>query len=95
MGPGYRDALRSYRVIIDDVKRGKLRLAEELDFEVSPGSHTVRLAIAWTGSPVVRVNVEPGEVVTLVGRPGKSGVSPIDLFGRTRWVGLQIDHDRS
>jgi hypothetical protein len=46
----WRDKRRAYKVLIDGAEIGRIRDGETRDFPVSPGQHTVRVKIDWTGS---------------------------------------------
>jgi hypothetical protein len=61
-----RDRGRSYRIEIDGRRVGKLRRGETAKYPVTPGTHTVRARIDWTGSPALPVEVSadaPARVV--------------------------------
>ena len=61
----FHDRLRSYRVIVDGNDVGRIRAGEAWEYDVSPGHHTIRLRIDWTGSPSLAIQFSPGEVVEL------------------------------
>lgn len=52
-----RDRGRNYRIEIDGTRVGTLERGETAKYRVSPGRHTVRARIDWTGSPALRVDV--------------------------------------
>jgi len=88
-GP-YRDARRSYRVLVDDEERAALRPGEHVDVPLPPGRHLVRAAIDWTGSPEVPVDLPRGRRVELVVRPaGPAWTALLQLVGRTRYLRLE------
>jgi hypothetical protein len=68
----WRDRIRAYRVKIDGVQAGSLRAGETLDFAVSPGDHTVQVAIDWCTSPLREVRVGDGQTAQLTCRSGGS-----------------------
>jgi hypothetical protein len=90
-GTAYRDYLRRYRVMIDGHEVGKIRNDEVLDFAVDPGEHTVRLTIAWTGSPDVAVTVEPGELATLATRARPAVAGLLDSLTRRGYIDLVVE----
>lgn len=55
---GSRDRFRSYKVFIDDREVGKLKRGESATFELSPGTHTVQVAIDWKRSASFTVSGE-------------------------------------
>ncbi|HMH90094.1 MAG TPA: hypothetical protein VK586_03315 [Streptosporangiaceae bacterium] len=65
----YRDALRSYRLEVDDVARGRLKPGQAMAVEVEPGRHAVRARLDWSGSPPEEVGLGPGEEVRLLVQP--------------------------
>jgi hypothetical protein len=69
--PGWRasDSLRGYRVLIDDQTVGRLRRGQQQDFQVTPGTHTVRVKIEAGISSEVAIDVKGGDVVTLTCEP--------------------------
>ena len=71
----WRDRLRSYVVMVDGVRAGKVRGGAELVIGVAPGIHRVEARIDWTGSGPLDVVVPAGGVAVLVVQPagGASG----------------------
>lgn len=69
--PGWRasDSLRGYRVLIDDQTVGRLRRGQQQDFQVTTGTHTVRVKVEGGGSAEVAIDVRGGGVVTLTCEP--------------------------
>ena len=56
-----RDSSRQrYTVILDGVDRG-----EPGDFAVAPGRHIVRVAVGWTGSPELSVDVGAAQTIEI------------------------------
>src|SRR5438105_10701211 len=68
-GGGGRDRFRSYTVLVDDQKVGKLRRGEEGEFSVAPGKHRLRLKIDWKDSAEWGVTLAAGEVGDFVCGP--------------------------
>ncbi|WP_328752788.1 hypothetical protein OHT57_45145 [Streptomyces sp. NBC_00285] len=67
---GYRDFLRSYAVLIDEVPVGKIRRGQTLHLEVPASSHQLRLTIAWCSSASMTADVEAGTPTCFVCAPG-------------------------
>ena len=65
--PPYFDMLRSYKIYIDGVYRGKIKIDEMQEFEVDNGSHTVCAKIDWGRSNELLVNVNDSIVELEVG----------------------------
>ena len=88
-----RDRWRSYWVMIDGQRVGRLRLGGRLVTAVAAGRHTVQVRIDWTGSRNVHVFLhEDGEVVLTVHPAG----SPFDIwqvFGNDKWLTLRVSVD--
>jgi hypothetical protein len=58
---GRLDRLRSYRILLDEIQIGELRPGETWSETVTPGTHTLRLKIDWTGSARATFNVNANE----------------------------------
>jgi hypothetical protein len=69
---GSRDIFRSYTVMPDGAKMGKIRRGGSLEISVAPGNHEVFLQIDWCRSPVIEFAAEGGETIKLNCRPGNS-----------------------
>ncbi|MFS8100457.1 hypothetical protein LFM09_25340 [Lentzea alba] len=65
----WRDRARRYWIEINGVRSGQIGHDEHLEFPVQPGVYDLRAAIDWTGSPVVRLSVAPGQTVRLTVEP--------------------------
>jgi hypothetical protein len=72
----FRDAKRSYRVLVDREVRGRVREGDVLTLTVAPGAHTVQARLDWTGSVEQAVDLEPGSTTTLIVAPA----------GQRRWL---------
>ena len=91
----YRDALRSYRLEVDDVARGRLRPGEAMTVEVEPGRHAVRARLDWTGSPREEVSLGPGEEARLLVQPaGTAGTALPRMLGRTGYLRITAQPPR-
>ncbi|PWT70168.1 MAG: hypothetical protein C5B59_21100 [Bacteroidetes bacterium] len=62
--------VRTYHVFIDGVEVGSIRDGASEEFVVTPGNHTIQCKIAWYGSPVFPVLVEPERIEYLVVKSG-------------------------
>lgn len=60
------DVLRSYTVVIDGHKVGRLRLGQSELFSVDPGRHSVQVKIDRFASPAVEVEVHEGSTLEMV-----------------------------
>jgi len=58
LGNGWQDRFRAYVVLIDNGAVGKLKRGESARFELSPGPHTVQVAIDWKRSAAFDVSGE-------------------------------------
>ena len=54
----WQDRFRAYVVLIDDRAVGKLKRGESARFELSPGPHTVQVAIDWKRSAAFDISGE-------------------------------------
>ena len=61
---GGRDRLRAYKVLIDGQDVGKLKPGQSLQLEVSPGPHSVQVAVDWKRSARFDVSGDREEVLT-------------------------------
>jgi hypothetical protein len=66
---GWRDRAGAYRVELDDLEVGTLPHDTAFTLPVAAGTHVVRGAISFTGSPKVEVQVRPGETTVVRIRP--------------------------
>lgn len=83
----YRDSLRAYHLEVDGAHVGEVRPGESVNCDLSPGSHSVRACIDWTGSPTIEVDVPPGGSICLrVEATGASGLAA--LFKRESYLRL-------
>jgi hypothetical protein len=53
------DRARKYKVMVDGQEVGRVGNGESESFEVAPGHHEVHMAIDWTRSPSVELDVPP------------------------------------
>jgi hypothetical protein len=91
----YRDALRSYALEVDDVRRGRIKPGQTVAIDVEPGPHTVRARISWTGSPRHEVNLGPGEEIRLRVEPaGTPDMALSQLAGRTGYLRIAAEQSQ-
>ena len=60
------DRARKYGIVVDGTKVGTLSPGASLAVAVSPGHHTYRAKIDWSGSPEYNANLEDSEQVNLL-----------------------------
>ncbi|GGN65725.1 hypothetical protein GCM10011579_036470 [Streptomyces albiflavescens] len=51
----------AFKVRIDGVVAGRIRVGATVEFPVTPGTHQLQLTIAWYASLPLSVDVRPGE----------------------------------
>jgi hypothetical protein len=56
----YADALRQYRVLIDDVEAAKIRPGQTIDIDLAPGRHRVVAVIDWARSNPFEFDAQTG-----------------------------------
>ena len=61
------DKLRAYKIYINGIHRGDIRVGETKEFPVSDGFHTVQAKIDWCGSRELHVEVRDSAVALEVG----------------------------
>ena len=61
----YRDRVRIYKVLVDGKEVGKIGNDSVMEFDISPGTVTVKGKIDWCSSPALEVAIEPGQKVTV------------------------------
>jgi hypothetical protein len=65
------NAARRYKIYIDDVKVGAIRVGKTIEIPVAPGRHRIKAKIDWCSSPELIVTVGPGQRAALaVGTSG-------------------------
>ena len=66
---GWVDAIRLWRVLIDEDEVGNIRRLQSATFKVEPGHHTVQMRISLWGSPHLVLQLGPDERAVLTCRP--------------------------
>jgi hypothetical protein len=54
----YANAVRAYKVFVDNECVGKIRAGQEKRFELNAGTHTVRFEIDWCGSQEITFEIK-------------------------------------
>jgi hypothetical protein len=87
----WRDAGRDYRVILDAREISRIPDGSSLDLEVTPGQHTLRLRIDWTGSRSVTFFISAGQIKEFTCGPAR-GIAIVllleSIIRRDRYVVL-------
>jgi hypothetical protein len=86
----WRDGGRSYGLIVDGEKVAKIRRGQHLEHPLAPGEHEIYMKISWCRSPVVRINVSPGDVIRLHCAPGGPATEALGdvLVGSKGYISL-------
>jgi hypothetical protein len=69
---GWRDRARSYDVVIDGERVAKIKRGSQVELPVAPGRHEIVLRIDWCGSPVLELEIQPGDSTQLSCAPSGS-----------------------
>lgn len=86
------DRLRAYEIEIDGIRRGKLRRQQELRFDLAEGTHRVRAAIDWSGSPTIEVFIPSDGEKRIVVAPGVNVMTAWRaFFSRTGWLKIDVE----
>jgi hypothetical protein len=62
-GSSYVDSLRAYKVVVDRVVVAMVRDGQSVAVPITPGRHSLRLRIDWTGSKEFEFDARPGEKI--------------------------------
>ena len=89
---GWRDRRGTYRVELDGGEVGTLRHGAEFTVPVAAGTHTVRGAISFTGSPKVKVRVRPGETTVVRFRP-VAGNPLVHVAAPDTYLAIEVAED--
>jgi hypothetical protein len=80
-----------YKVVVDGEEVGRIGDGDELDIPVSPGEHSLRLKIDWTGSKQLDFSLKKGEVRVFSSSPftGPAFIAlPRSFFQHDRYITL-------
>ena len=90
---GWRDKVRTYDVMVDQRKVGEVPNGGVFESRVTPGDHTPRIKIDWTGSATLTFTVNEAERAefTWRARPSGTGISNLvrSIWRRDEWVKLE------
>ena len=86
---GWGDALRAYKLLVDDVVVGDIRAGETKTWEVAPGWRTVRMKIDWCGSPAIDVRAGDQPVRLWCRTNVNPFLALFALFTPSRWIALE------
>ncbi len=89
----WRDKSRSYKIEVDGQLAGEVRDGQDTRLALSPGTHSIRIKIDWSGSTPILFSVGPGTTASFWCEPaGSAGWAALDLLLRRPWVTLrQVD----
>ena len=76
----YRDTIRSYHVLIEGQRVGRIRDDGTESYVLRPGSYTLRLQLLWIFSPKVVVELSAGATTRLVCGPNGGILQAWRLF---------------
>jgi hypothetical protein len=87
---GWRDRSRRYGLIVDGQQVASIKRGERLEHPLPPGEHQIHMKISWCQSPVMKVEMTPGEVIQLHCAPGGSAGDALgDVMARSKaYIGL-------
>ena len=90
----FADKLRNYRVVLDGVIIGDIADGEKKNFDIDPGTHTLRMKIDWAGSNRVTFDASKNKTIhfkcagNIVGSKRLLAIV-YALFLFNRWVELK------
>ena len=58
------DFIRSYSIVVDNKKIGKVNNGASNSFTIAPGNHTIEMKIDWCGSKTLQFSATDGETVS-------------------------------
>ena len=76
----YRDTIRSYHVLIEGQRVGRIRDDSTERFTLRPGSYTLRLQLLWLFSPKVTVELSAGSETRMICGPSGGILDAWRLF---------------
>jgi hypothetical protein len=62
-------AAGGFKVLIDGVVVGKVKVGDTVEFPVTPGTHTVQMAVSFNRSKALPVDLSDGQRCELVTKP--------------------------
>lgn len=89
----FTDRLRSYEVALDGNIVGRVNAGEVVEYNTSPGEHTLQLKIDWCGSPTLDFAIADDEVIDFE-CGGLSGYKlllapPITILQKNRYLWVE------
>ncbi|MEW1957231.1 hypothetical protein [Kineococcus sp. NPDC059986] len=87
---GARDLLRAYTLVLDGEEVGRIRQGGRLEVSTTPGRHTIRATIDWSGSPEVAFTTAAGSVVDVEVRARSVLTGFVDILSRAGWVDIEV-----
>ena len=91
----WRDRARDYTVVLDGSAIGGIANGTTRQFAISPGDHTLRMKIDWSGSREAQFHVEAGETIEFTCRAADTRLVLAffwlikSFFRRDQWVLLE------
>jgi hypothetical protein len=70
----YPDRLRSYEILLDDIRLATVNAGQTADIPVTAGKHLIQLKIDWCGSLPLSFEIEKGETMCFDCRSNIRGV---------------------
>lgn len=86
----WRDRLRRYQIVVDGTSLGSVADGQAEELAVPAGRHHVRMAISWTGSDELPIEIAEGCTTTVYCSAKSAITALVDLFGRSRWVDISL-----
>jgi hypothetical protein len=85
--------LRSYTVVLDGDKVGKVARDDSLTVKTKPGHHELHLVVDWARSPSLTFDLAAGQEVVIGCWPNATWYSSILYWmtlGRSRYIGIAM-----
>ena len=84
---------RDYTVLLDGQRVGKIAAGQSCEYPLTPGEHTIRLRIDWTGSKTLPFDLGAGETKDFCCRPRPALLAAVEfvrsIVQRDRWIILE------
>jgi hypothetical protein len=88
---GTREHYSSYRVVVDNTAVGWIAEGGKKSIRLPAGPHSVCVKIDWARSPILRINIEDGEISTVYCRSNSKKQLDIDLFRLHRYIQISTN----
>lgn len=92
----YPDALRRYRVLIDDEEVGRLKRGEAIELPLRPGPHVIQAAIDWKRSASFDISGDGEETIRFRCGPRATPLTALFVIFKhadDTWLFLEPDID--